>query len=57
MLCLGSFCFGAELPPRRRVREECAAENLDGIGIICYDISNLEMVSGFCENSSFTIQS
>jgi hypothetical protein len=26
LLCLGSFCFEAGLPPRRRVREECAAD-------------------------------
>jgi hypothetical protein len=26
LLCFGSFCFGAGLPPRRRVREECAAD-------------------------------
>ena len=27
LLCFGSFCFGVGLPPRRRVREECATDS------------------------------
>ena len=48
-ICFASalFCAGIWYPPRRRAREECAAD-FDGLGLIKYKISAKVAISQRC---------